>query len=901
MKSIIQTIIKNSFGQWSLAMLMISLFSGVFLIVPFDVENAYTSIIKLMITNPYAAFFRNLHYWSSQFFLIFAVLHIFDHLLRKTDRKITSGIWFRLVGSILIIYMVMLSGFLLKADTDSKQAWEILQFLLTAIPIVGDELAYFILGNNSEKLLIPYIHHVATFSILIVFMLFEHARILWPKSFVFVISILSLSIISSFLAAPLHLGSLPILKGPWYFVGFQEILHWMSHPAWSLLIVLFILSILFLFKFLPQKFKTVLAKGLILIGIVYLFLTFIGFFFRGENWQWNNQMSGNTNDSYIHIYNVWGGQETPNEALSDIQEKESCMWCHSNTSGFSPSHDVAAIGCYSCHLGNKLSTNKYAAHKGMVLMAGNYSNASITCGSAECHPNELEHIQKSLMSTNSGLVAVDKYVFHESDNLDAKYHIKEIGHSPAETHLRNLCASCHLGREKDATGPIDEKSRGGGCLACHLNYPEKQMQSFNNYHNGAKLDSMPTYFHPRVDLAIDNSKCFGCHSRSGRISTNYEGWHETNISHKKFVAADSLRLLQDKRVFRFVEEDVHHKAGLSCIDCHQYKDVMGDGGSYAHQEEAVKIQCQDCHASSYTQTVDFENLSREEKNVFLLRDYTHDNKSMIKTEKENATLVNTIVHDKNNAELIGKLTNKIYKLKAPLEVCTSLAHQNVSCALCHSSWVPQCIGCHNEYDANDDRAYDLLDKERKTGEWNEFVGKYFVDLPVIGVREDGHIKTYEPSTPGMIMTIDTASFSSKEGDMVFHRLYAPASPHTTQAKGRNCKSCHQNALALGFGRGELNYLTTEDSGYWEFTSKFAKSKYDKLPEDAWTDFIDGEKPSGSSTRSNFRALNKNEQEKMLLVGACLHCHLEDSKLIKRILRQDFNSLIQQKSSACKLP
>lgn len=902
MKSFILKIFNHSFGQWSLAFLMISLFSGVFLIIPYNIEDPYGSIVNLMIANPFASFFRNLHYWSSQLFLITILVHIFDHLLKKTEKRIKTGIWFRLIASIVFIYLVMLSGFVLKADTDSKQAWEILNFLISSIPFIGENLAYFILGQSSDSLLIPYLHHVATFSIIIIFVLFEHAKQIWPKSTVFIISAILLFILSSIFSAPLHTGISPVLKGPWYFVGFQEILHWMSHPLWSLSAVFLLLLALFLFKFIPT-YQTKKKFVFVLIGLafIYLILTVIGFYFRGENWKWENRIKTETEISNINSYNVWDQMTIPNEPITEIQQKESCMWCHSNSTGFTASHDVNAIGCSSCHLGNKLSTNKDEAHQGMELFPGNFSNASLTCGTSGCHPNELNHIQKSLMTTNSGLVAVNKYVFNESDNLDELYHIQNIKHSPAETHLRNLCSSCHLGQDKIETGPIHEKSRGGGCLACHLNYPEKQLQSFNEYHRGMALDSMPSYFHPQMSLDIGNDKCFGCHSRSGRISTSYEGWHETKLSHKNFFPNDSLRLLEDKRVFELIEADVHHLAGLTCIDCHQYKDVMGDGNIYAHQEEAVKISCQDCHQKDFNQVIGYNELEREEKNVFDIRGYIHHDLKMISTQENHSPIVNSFIDEENNAYLLGKTSKEQYLLKAPPETCTAPAHSAVSCALCHSSWVPQCIGCHNEFDKNDERGYDLLDRKQITGEWNEFIGEYFNEAPVIGVRENGTDREFIAAAPGMIMTIDTGSFNSIKAPHAFLRLYAPVSPHTTQIKGRDCKSCHLNSLSLGFGRGELHYEINGQEAQWKFESYFAPSIYDGLPEDAWTDFVTGNIPSGKSTRSNFRSLNKPEQNKMLLVGACLQCHDENSNLMKRSLSQDFNTLLSQKTNHCILP
>ncbi len=131
---------------------------------------------------------------------------------------------------------------------------------------------------------------------------------------------------------------------------------------------------------------------------------------------------------------------------AEVSLTESCIQCHSNTKGYSLYHNPELIGCASCHLGNTISLNKDEAHKGMVLIPGNLSDAKETCG--KCHPNELDKINKSLMTTNSGLVAVDKFIFGEADNPDNHFHIKDIKNSPADKHIRDLCANCHLGAEK---------------------------------------------------------------------------------------------------------------------------------------------------------------------------------------------------------------------------------------------------------------------------------------------------------------------------------------------------------------------------------------------------------------------------------------------------------------------
>ncbi len=52
----------------------------------------------------------------------------------------------------------------------------------------------------------------------------------------------------------------------------------------------------------------------------------------------------------------------------------------------------------------------------------------------------------------------------------------------------------------------------------------------------------------------------------------------------------------DGRVFQKTKDDVHHQAGMECIDCHVSIEIMGDGNAYQHMEEQTRVQCIDCHS-----------------------------------------------------------------------------------------------------------------------------------------------------------------------------------------------------------------------------------------------------------------------------------------------------------------
>ncbi len=625
-----------------------------------------------------------------------------------------------------------------------------------------------------------------------------------------------------------------------------------------------------------NHFKTVFL-GLLIVGVALLF------YFKNQNYL---EQASVQEIEYVKIKN---------------NGDESCLNCHSETKGYSEYHNPELIGCISCHLGNPNTLDKDDSHKGMVLIPGNLSDAAATCG--KCHPNELSKIKNSLMTTNSGLVAVDKYIFGEADSPDYHYHIKNIKDSPADKHLRDLCANCHLGAEKKEFGEITQMSRGGGCNACHLNYTSVAKNDLENYISSGK--KVLPKFHPSTDIFVKNEHCYGCHSRSSRISSNYEGWQETSLHESEIGNKVGFKVVEDKRVYKYIEEDVHHTKGLLCVDCHSSHEVMGDGKKYAHEEQAVKLQCSDCHYKEKPRTIPYDSLDTESLLVFLHRDYSHSDKRIIAVENGKHPLVNTFVDSLGNAFLIGKKDGDLHELKPQPEICSrDSAHKNVSCATCHSSWTSRCIGCHNEFDKDEPRAFDLLDKKYGKGQWKEYVAEFSSSLPAMGVRENKDGKHIEPAIPGMIMTIDKGSYTGNEigKDVSFHRLYAPNSPHTTTKSVRDCKSCHSNSATLGYGQGELTYAIKNRIGKWNFNANYAKNPNDNLPEDAWIPFLKPTKKGVvNSTRLDFRPFSVEEQQQLLLIGACLECHKDDSKVMQQSLVEGINPLLKRIDKNCILP
>ncbi len=601
----------------------------------------------------------------------------------------------------------------------------------------------------------------------------------------------------------------------------------------------------------------------------------------------------------LHSYLHSGSSDaTPLQSASGSQ-KEYCLTCHSGMSGFAPAHNPQKIGCVSCHAGNGTAPEKKAAHRGFVRVPGNLATAMLTCGQTGCHPAISANIQTSLMATGRGIVSVDRFVFGEAPSPDGEGHLSALGNSPADRHLRNLCASCHLNLPKTEPKPIGELSRGGGCTACHLNYSRAAQKQLKTFQKSGKLPAV----HPALTLTITNDHCFGCHSRSGRISTNYEGWHETLLRPEQAHPDSLYRHLEDGRILSRQTPDVHHEKGMACIDCHNYRETMGVGRNYRHEEEAVEISCGDCHFSGKPETVGWKKLNAVERKILRLRSQESKSRRYLAMRRNGRAILNAYLDANGRPVLEGKLSGKTYKLKPPDALCTReiSGHRRLSCQGCHTAWAPQCVSCHTEFDAKK-TGWDHLKRQKIKGRWVEYRADFLPEPPVLGVRKAGR-EIVDVFVPGMILTIDKRKSGNAPPGVhyqIFQRLYAPVAPHTIAKKGRDCRSCHNNPLAIGFGRGTLGYVKLQNGkGRWNFEPAYQNHPADGLPYDAWTEFL-RERTGVVSTRIGARPFNLKEQQRILRVGACLTCHPANRRNVK-LIYSNFPAALKRVSALCVLP
>lgn len=273
---------------------------------------------------------------------------------------------------------------------------------------------------------------------------------------------------------------------------------------------------------------------------------------------------------------------------------------------------------------------------------------------------------------------------------------------------------------------------------------------------------------------------------------------------------------------------------MACIDCHTRNEIMGDGTSYAHYEEQLEISCEMCHSTDPGTTRKGEKASN-------------------------------IVSDGAKMVMQGKVNDQRYPLNPPKQgVCDFPAHKRVTCEACHSTWVPQCYGCHAKRDMSETHL-DKLTLKETPGMWEEGRSYIRYEKPMLGVWGD-EVVIVTPGCQDIVTLID------EEGNISggFNRFtMAAINPHTTQAKGRECVDCHASTKTVGLGEGTLRIK----DGAYQFTP--LDQGVDTLVGqtvgfDSYVT-IEGEALQHSS-RDELRPFNGEELKRILRVGVCVGCH-----------------------------
>lgn len=556
---------------------------------------------------------------------------------------------------------------------------------------------------------------------------------------------------------------------------------------------------------------------------------------------------------------------------------ERCLRCHAGA-GDDPggAHAALAVGCSSCHLGNPAALDKARAHAGLEREPGALQTVALTCGQAGCHPQQAARVQRSPMATAAGIVAVQRAVFGEPAGerpSDMEGVLRLATPTPAEDHTRRLCGGCHLGARKDNR---DDAIVGTatGCAACHAT-PKRQRQDA----------------HPRVDSRVPDSRCQGCHSRSGRISLSWQGLYE--VREVDLPACATPARTHDGRAACRLEPDVHQKAALSCIDCHLHTELMGDGQLHARKSGLLEVRCESCHGPAQGLQTTWGALQAPvTRGLLRQRDQSRSPAEAVRTGAHGTPLWNLrpppvalpsappkpsdLPAAATAATAAGPgWTLTLKNTGRPLPVVQTPAdpthtlggHQRLTCAACHTARTPTCTTCHVRRDPAGQQ-WDFGRGAPASGAWVETSDGMSWGPPTLAVRAE---RAIVPATPGMIMTLEPG-----EGAAVsHHRLFAPLQPHSTGKMARPCLDCHRSPVALGLGSGRLDLAVTPPV----FQPGQPVAPGSPLALDGWAPLLPG--AVGRSTHADVRSLDHTERLRTLRVALCLPCHREAGDPIYR--------------------
>jgi len=276
MTSIIKIFFFNTrWGELSLVSLYISVLSGVIIGLQFQPDTPLYSSTTLELLIPYGAYFRSLHFYSSQLFFLLSIVHLIAVFEHSASYKV--GTWAKYISSLAVVVLLLFSGYVLRGDTTGSSAGMIAENILLTIPLIGEMLNSLLFSIEDHGMTRVYLNHVIGLDVLWLLFIWRHLKN-YRATINSNILIISATLISCLaLSAPLEIAKPGTfyISGPWFFVGLQELLRFMPVMlAGVVLPSLFILALSCLRRE-NRYFNQLLIFILIWLGS-YSILTIIG-------------------------------------------------------------------------------------------------------------------------------------------------------------------------------------------------------------------------------------------------------------------------------------------------------------------------------------------------------------------------------------------------------------------------------------------------------------------------------------------------------------------------------------------------------------------------------------------------------------------------------------------------
>jgi hypothetical protein len=401
------------------------------------------------------------------------------------------------------------------------------------------------------------------------------------------------------------------------------------------------------------------------------------------------------------------------------------------------------------------------------------------------------------------------------------------------------CGDCHLGSAGANNRAGDYRS--SGCTACHMPYslggrtgsrdpnvdrtepidPDDIDEPERAHVRGHRIRGVARTLGNGVTVdGIDDLTCAGCHQGSNRTVMQYWGIRldqNQNLRNRVQYPANPVRFTNTARDTRLfdpavgnntfngrnanqyiaVEDydgdnrddtppDVHHEAGLGCVDCHGSYELHGGDTTVAdgkkipsRMEHGVAIRCENCHGSvdAYASTAigtGYDGTQRElaldsagkalrhvvkeaDGNLYLTSRLTGRRHFVVQTRDVTVDtgrlnpFTNQPVYSVKASYAMGRADNDPSNGIGPQQVTpvtSGFSHMdNMSCASCHASWTNTCVGCHLQGEYDEGNNFSNITGERIVFDEEDADFVYQSPVPFqLGVGPDNKIEQFASNT-----------------------------------------------------------------------------------------------------------------------------------------------------------
>lgn len=256
----------------SVALFNVSMLSGLIVAFVYKPSIAYESVQKLTYLVPYGNTFREIHYFSSEAFLVAICLHVVLEIL-KIKINIEEKSWNYSVLSFLLLFFLMFTGYVLKADLSGLSAGEVSLSLLKQTPLLDVFLPFF--EDNSMFVWKFYLWHILFLPILLTYGVYVHVKTLKTRYFIIGLGITIFCMFIFTMPKDVALDSVDIhVQGPWFFRGAENLLMLGVSPFLVDIVIGIPFLLLTLFFYVSHFRKVINYLLLIWLGL-YAYFSFI--------------------------------------------------------------------------------------------------------------------------------------------------------------------------------------------------------------------------------------------------------------------------------------------------------------------------------------------------------------------------------------------------------------------------------------------------------------------------------------------------------------------------------------------------------------------------------------------------------------------------------------------------